>query len=87
MKPGSSRQYFLPIFSNANILKIKIIKRQHIIINCGRFLTKKRKNKKIGKNLPLYFGILYCKQQGPRSDCFLRSSPTRANNVCSHNDK
>ena len=49
MKPGSSRQYFLPIFSNANILKIKIIKRQHIIINSGRFLTKKRKNKKIGK--------------------------------------
>ena len=46
MKPGSSRQYFLPIFSNANILKIKIIKRQHIIINSGRFLTKKRKNKK-----------------------------------------
>ena len=40
---------FLPIFSNANILKIKIIKRQHIIINSGRFLTKKRKNKKIGK--------------------------------------
>ena len=26
MKPGSSRQYFLPIFSNANILKIKIKK-------------------------------------------------------------
>ena len=46
MKPGSSRQYFLPIFSNANILKNKIIKRQHIIINSGRFLTKKRKNKK-----------------------------------------
>ena len=41
MKPGSSRHYFLQIFSNANILKIKIIKD-----NSGRFLTKKRKNKK-----------------------------------------
>ena len=46
MKPGSNRQYFLPIFSYANILKIKIIKRQHIIIDSGRFYTKKRKNKK-----------------------------------------
>ena len=43
MKPECSRQYFLAIFSNADILKIKIIKKQHIIINSGRFYTKKRK--------------------------------------------
>ena len=32
----------------------------------------------------MYFGGLYCKQLGPRSDCSLRSSLIRVHSVCFH---
>ena len=33
-------------------------------------------------HLLLYFGSLYCKQYGPRSDCSIRSSLIRIHSVC-----